>query len=651
MGKRFVAVACAAATLGVFGVTAGPNAGASSTKRLGAAATTAQQVAAGYSHTCALSGGGVECWGYGGYGQLGDGNTTDRANPVPVQGLASGIAQIAAGDYHTCAVKTSGAVVCWGNNGSGQLGNDSTASSSTPVGVTGLTSGVVAIAAGGNHTCALTSAGGVKCWGDDSNGQLGDGGNTAQTTPVNVTGLSSGVASIAAGESHTCAVTTSNAAKCWGDDDWGQLGNGSTNDYHVPKAVSGWATNAAQLGLGASHTCGVTTSGAAYCWGWTYMGQAGTGLGGYYYDDYTSPAGVSGLSSGVESVSAGGNTSCAVTTAGGAQCWGQNNYGQVGDGASGNQYTPDDVYGLTSGVSQISVGGDHTCALLTDHTIDCWGNNADGQVGDGSFNNRFTPVPVSLSGYPTPVAGLGGGTSYEGDAGSHTVSYPVTLSNPTTKTVTVSYKVFSASGNTATANVDYKATTGTLTFSATLSGLTPTVAFIPVTILGDTKKETNETYSVQLTSATNATVGTSLVTGTIFNDDPGTGIRATVTTNAIVEGNEVATNGGSNAMKFDLLLSKPVPSGKTVALSYTVTPGTATGCTSDVSGCDFLEISKAVSVTFTAGQQDKSFLVRTFADTNLEPNENFKVNLTKISGTAGATIENATGTGIIVNDD
>ena len=444
MGKRFVVVACAAATLGLLSVASGSNAGASNVPHLGAAATTAQQVAAGYSHTCALSGGGVECWGYGGDGQLGDGGTTDRANPVPVQGLASGVAQIAAGDYHTCAVKTSGAVLCWGDNDSGQLGNDSTTNSSTPVAVTGLSSGVVAIAAGGYHTCALTSAGGVKCWGDDGNGQLGDGGDTSESTPVNVSGLSSGVASIAAGESHTSAVTTSNGAKCWGYDGYGELGNGTTNDYHVPKAVSGLASTAAQLDLGANHTCAVTTSGAAECWGFLYHGQIGTGAGGYY-SYYSTPAGVSGLSSGVESVSAGGNTSCAVTTAGGAQCWGANGDGQVGDGASGNQYTPDDVYGLTSGVSQISVGGDHTCALLTGHTIDCWGNNADGQVGDGSFNNRFTPVPVSLSGYPTPVAGLGGGTLYEGDAGSHTVSYPVTLSNPSTKTVTVSYKVFSAS--------------------------------------------------------------------------------------------------------------------------------------------------------------------------------------------------------------
>ena len=189
------------------------------------------------------------------------------ANPVPVQGLASGVAQIAAGDYHTCAVKTSGAVLCWGDNDSGQLGNDSTTNSSTPVAVTGLSSGVVAIAAGGYHTCALTSVGGVKCWGDDGNGQLGDGGDTSESTPVNVSGLSSGVASIAAGESHTCAVTTSNGAKCWGYDGYGELGNGTTNDYHVPKAVSGLASTAAQLDLGANHTCAVTTSGAAECWG------------------------------------------------------------------------------------------------------------------------------------------------------------------------------------------------------------------------------------------------------------------------------------------------------------------------------------------------------------------------------------------------
>ena len=164
-------------------------------------------------------------------------------------------------------MKTSGAVLCWGDNDSGQLGNDSTTNSSTPVAVTGLSSGVVAIAAGGYRTCALTSAGGVKCWGDDGNGQLGDGGDTSESTPVNVSGLSSGVASIAAGESHTSAVTTSNGAKCWGYDGYGELGNGTTNDYHVPKAVSGLASTAAQLDLGANHTSAVTTSGAAECSG------------------------------------------------------------------------------------------------------------------------------------------------------------------------------------------------------------------------------------------------------------------------------------------------------------------------------------------------------------------------------------------------
>ena len=287
-------------------------------------------------------------------------------------------------------------------------------------------------------------------------------------------------------------------------------------------------------------------------------------------------------------------------------------------------------------VSGLTNGDTYTCTA-----------NATNSYGSGPESSPSTPVvPQS-----PVVVGLGGGTSYEGDAGSHSVSYPVTLSIPTTKTVTVRYKVFTASGNTATANVDYKATPGTLTFSPTLGGLTPTVAFIPVTIYGDTKKEPNETYSVQLTGVTNATLGTSLVTGTIFNDDPGTGIRATVTTNAIVEGNQVATVGGSNAMKFDLLLSKPVPAHKTVVLTYTVTAGTATGCLSYVTGCDFLETSNPVQVTFAAGQQDKSLLVRTFADTTVEPNETFNVNLTRSSGTAGAVIEHPTGKGIIVNDD
>src|SRR2546426_6866748 len=189
-------------------------------------------------HSCAITrGGALQCWGDNANGQLGDGTTTGSARPVAVKGLAAGVTAIAAGDRYTCALTTPGGVSCWGYNEFGQLGNGTTSDSASPVDVTGLASGISAIAARGEHTCALTVAGGVKCWGADINGQLGDGTTTNSPTPVDVVGLATGITAIATGGEHTCALTTDGAVKCWGWNAAGQLGDGTTTDRSSPVAA------------------------------------------------------------------------------------------------------------------------------------------------------------------------------------------------------------------------------------------------------------------------------------------------------------------------------------------------------------------------------------------------------------------------------
>ncbi len=185
------------------------------------------------------TGGGAFCWGWNSYGQLGDGTTTNRSTPVPVTGLSSGVVSLAAGSGHTCAVTTGGAARCWGWNSYGQLGDGTTTNRSTPVPVTGLPSGVASLAAGSGHTCAVTTGGAAKCWGWNSYGQLGDGTTTNRSTPVPVTGLPPEVASLAAGSGHTCAVTTGGTAKCWGYNFNGQLGDRTTTNRSTPVPVTG----------------------------------------------------------------------------------------------------------------------------------------------------------------------------------------------------------------------------------------------------------------------------------------------------------------------------------------------------------------------------------------------------------------------------
>jgi len=353
-------------------------------------------IATGNSHACALtSAGGVKCWGYNVHGQLGNGTHTSSNIPVNVSGLASGVSAIAAGLQHTCALTSAGGVKCWGRNNSGQLGDGTNTSSNVPVDVSGLASGVSAISAGadGDHTCALTSAGGVKCWGHNTLGQLGNGTTTSSNVPVDVSGLASGVSAISAGAAHTCAVTSAGAAKCWGRGFFGELGNGTNMlSSTVPVDVSGLASGVSAIAAGGAHTCALTNAGAVECWGRNDFGQLGNGT----TTSSNVPVDVSGLASGVRAIATGHDHTCAVTSAGAAKCWGRNTHGQLGNGTHTPSNVPIDVSGLASGVSAIAGGSVYTCALMSAGAVKCWGQNTHGQLGNGTHTPSNVPVDVLL---------------------------------------------------------------------------------------------------------------------------------------------------------------------------------------------------------------------------------------------------------------
>jgi len=347
------------------------------------------RIAAGNDYTCALtSSGAAYCWGANGQGQLGDGTKTDHARPAPVSGNLRFLA-LSAGAEHVCALTAAGTSYCWGSNGSGELGTGSAsgpescpviasppaACSTVPVAAAaGLT--FVAVSAGGAHTCGLTAGGAAYCWGDNLAGQLGDGTQNPRLNPTPVSGGLS-FASISAGALiHTCGLTTAGAAFCWGSDQYGQLGDGDSATFHPsPRAVGGGHTFQAIV-AGASHTCGVTLTGAAYCWGYNNFGQLG--------DTTTTDANRSSpfpVQGGVlfTSVIPGSYHTCGLTGSGVAYCWGNNFDGELGDGHTDEAHSPVLVQSGFASYVSLSLGIDHTCAMSDDDVAFCWGVSAAGR--------------------------------------------------------------------------------------------------------------------------------------------------------------------------------------------------------------------------------------------------------------------------------
>jgi alpha-tubulin suppressor-like RCC1 family protein len=355
------------------------------------------QIALGGYHTCALiNTGGMKCWGGSDVGQIGDGSPGAlRWTPAPVFGLGSGVIQITAGGRHTCALLSTGGVKCWGNNNSGQIGDGTSGTNRpTPVAVSGLDSGVTQIAAGSSYTCALLDTGGVKCWGQNDIGQVGDGSSgTNRLTPVAVSDLSSGVTQITAANQHTCALLSTGGVKCWGTNYYGQIGDGTSLTYRLtPVAVSGLSSGVTQITAGYNHTCALLSTGGVKCWGGNSYGQIGDGTSG---TNRLTPVSVSELNSGVTQIAARGWNTCALLSTGATKCWGWNEYGQIGDGTLGsNRLSPVGVLDLSAGTTQIEAGESHTCALLSTGGMKCWGNNSSGQIGDGDVSDRLIPVQV-----------------------------------------------------------------------------------------------------------------------------------------------------------------------------------------------------------------------------------------------------------------
>ena len=400
---------------------------------------TESRVSGGGEFTCALtSTGGVKCWGNNDNKELGNKGTADTDAPVDVKlsdGTAlSGMVQVDAGGAHACAVTSSGGVKCWGEGDNGRLGNDASTDSDHAVDVVsvgggGTLSGIVQVSAGGEHTCAVSSAGGVVCWGKGADGRLGNDASTDSDHPVAVvdgdssTTALTGIVQMSVGDGHTCAVTIGGEVKCWGKGTWGQLGNGSSNKDH-PVSVrassmpsQGSLTGIIQVSVGNEHSCALTLGGGVKCWGIRINGQTGISIA---ISGSSFPNNVSQLSDIVQ-ISAGGNHTCALASGGGVKCWGnQGAAGKLGTDCGStcpNTATPvavkdaDGGSGTLAGIAGLGMGNNHSCAVTTGDNIVCWGEGGSGRLGNDGTSNADAPDDVVSADGQSSLLDLGASTS------------------------------------------------------------------------------------------------------------------------------------------------------------------------------------------------------------------------------------------------
>lgn len=381
----------------------------------------AVDVECGGEHTCALTAaGGAKCWGMDNYDQIGTGLYLQSNVPHDVVGMQTGVAAISAGSLHTCAVRTDGTVWCWGQNLYEQLGAGlyGEIQASEPVAVL-LDPSVIAIsvAAGLLSSCALLDDGSVMCWGDNGDGECGneidlsqciDWSDCIEALPVEVMGLGTSVR-LASGSSFSCALTDGDGVWCWGGlrigYDVESIHYGSIADQ-----VPGLSDDVMDLTAKGGNVCALMSDAGIKCWGSNEDGQIGNGNSGLEPDDYVYVPETIDVGGAVKQVSAGGSFTCALLEDGIVKCWGRNDKGQLGLGYTGDDVlTPHEVVGLEGEVVDLGAGGSHACAVMADGYMMCWGAGNALQLGNFEEVNDGTCVEWEDCYFPTPVKVIGFG--------------------------------------------------------------------------------------------------------------------------------------------------------------------------------------------------------------------------------------------------
>ena len=416
------------------------------------------QLSLGFVHTCAISDtNDLMCWGYNDKGSLGDGTTVNKYTPTSISLGGIHATQIALGDYHTCAVDNADVLYCWGDNSSGQLGDDSkldslipkvvqlvftempsqspssapstsalpsanpststlpsalpsTNPSSNPTNVPTKDTSFVGtmVSLGGDHSCAADDLNYLFCWGYNNKGQLGNGSTVYKNTLTSISlgsESTSQVKKISLGYWHTCAIDTLDKLFCWGWNIHGQVGDASNIDRHTPTEIDLGivSSHAVQVSLGPYHSCAIDSLNNLLCWGYNQYGQLGDGTSDH---SKNSPVVIvpGTASSYVIQISLGAVHTCAIFSNDDLKCWGEDTSGQLGNGNNSSRYTPTLIsLGVDVTPTQIELGLVHTCAVDDQSALRCWGDNINGQLGDGSNTNRNTPTIVSL---PSVVASI-----------------------------------------------------------------------------------------------------------------------------------------------------------------------------------------------------------------------------------------------------